>query len=75
MTRQPPAHLGCPTAAGHPDIEANAKEALIPIDLTLYFVKYGKNVWAAVKGYLQVVTDRAAAPVIAKYTGVLASRT
>lgn len=31
------------------------------------------NVWDAVKTYLDEVTDRAAAPVIAKYTGVLAA--
>jgi hypothetical protein len=36
-------------------------------------MKYGENVWAAVKGYLDEVTDRAAKPVIAKYTGVLAA--
>ena len=29
--------------------------------------------WAAVKGYLDELTDRAAKPVIAKYTGVLAA--
>ena len=31
------------------------------------------NAWAAVKTYLDAVTDYAAAPVIAKYTGVLAA--
>jgi hypothetical protein len=31
------------------------------------------NVWAGVKGHLDAVTERAAAPVIAKYTGVLAA--
>jgi hypothetical protein len=36
-------------------------------------VKYGTNTWAAVKTYLDAVTDQAAAPVIAKYTGVLAA--
>ena len=36
-------------------------------------MKYGANVWAAVKGYLDEVTARAAEPVIAKYTGVLAA--
>jgi hypothetical protein len=38
-----------------------------------YFVKYGENMWAAVKGYLDEVTAVAAAPVIEKYTGVLAA--
>ena len=33
----------------------------------------GENVWAGVKGYLDAVTDQAAAPVIAKYTGVLSA--
>jgi hypothetical protein len=38
-----------------------------------YFLKYGENTWAAVKGYLDEVTRVAAAPVIEKYTGVLAA--
>jgi hypothetical protein len=33
----------------------------------------GANVWAGVKGHLDAVTEHAAAPVIAKYTGVLAA--
>ena len=33
----------------------------------------GENVWAGVKAHLDAVTDRAAAPIIAKYTGVLAA--
>lgn len=53
------------------DIEANARQALATVDPTAYFQKYGANPWAAVKFYLNEVTDRAAAPVIAKYTGVL----
>ena len=36
-------------------------------------MKYGENTWAAVKGYLDAVTDAAATPVIDKYTGVLAA--
>ena len=36
-------------------------------------MKYGENAWAGVKGYLDEVTERTAAPVIAKYTGVLAA--
>ncbi len=55
------------------DIEASAREALASVDPTGYFMQYGENVWAAVKGYLDELTDRAAAPVIAKYTGVLAA--
>ena len=38
-----------------------------------WYVKYGENMWAAVKGYLDEVTAVAAAPVIEKYTGVLAA--
>ena len=33
----------------------------------------GENTWAAVKGYLDEVTATATAPVIEKYTGVLAA--
>jgi glyoxylase-like metal-dependent hydrolase (beta-lactamase superfamily II) len=55
------------------DIQAGAREALGTVDPTPYFVKYGENVWAAVKGYLDELTDRAAKPVTAKYTGVLAA--
>ena len=55
------------------DIAASARTALATVDPTPYFVKYGPNAWAAVKTYLDAVTDHAAAPVIAKYTGVLAA--
>ena len=55
------------------DIQAGAREALATVDPTPYFVKYEENVWAAVKGYLDELTDHAAKPVIAKYTGVLAA--
>jgi glyoxylase-like metal-dependent hydrolase (beta-lactamase superfamily II) len=55
------------------DIQAGAREALGSVDPTPYFVRYRENVWAAVKGYLDELTDRAAKPVIAKYTGVLAA--
>ena len=55
------------------DIEASARQALGTVDPTPYFQKYGENAWAAVKTYLDEVTDRAAAPIIAKYTGVLAA--
>jgi hypothetical protein len=55
------------------DIAASARAALGTVDPTPYFVRYGENVWAAVKGYLDAVAEAAAAPVIAKYTGVLAA--
>jgi glyoxylase-like metal-dependent hydrolase (beta-lactamase superfamily II) len=55
------------------DIEASAREALASVDPVPFYMRYGENVWAGVKGHLDTVTDRAAAPVIAKYTGVLAA--
>jgi glyoxylase-like metal-dependent hydrolase (beta-lactamase superfamily II) len=55
------------------DIEASSREALTSVDPVPYYMRYGENVWAGVKGHLDAVTDRAAAPVIAKYTGVLAA--
>jgi glyoxylase-like metal-dependent hydrolase (beta-lactamase superfamily II) len=55
------------------DIAAGARTALGAVDPTPFFQKYGENSWAAVKTYLDAVTDYAAAPVIAKYTGVLAA--
>jgi len=55
------------------DIAASARTALGTVDPTPFFQKYGENAWAAVKTYLDAVTDYAAAPVIAKYTGVLAA--
>jgi glyoxylase-like metal-dependent hydrolase (beta-lactamase superfamily II) len=53
------------------DIVASSEAALASVDPTPYFVKYGANVWAGVKGYLDEVTATAAGPVVAKYTGVL----
>ena len=55
------------------DIVESAQAALGSVDPTPYFVKYRENSWAAVGGYLDEVTANAAAPVIAKYTGVLAA--
>jgi hypothetical protein len=55
------------------DIVDSCNAALGSVDPTPYFVKYGANVWAGVKGYLDEVTAHAADPVIAKYTGVLAA--
>ncbi len=53
------------------DIAANSRTAIDTVDPTPYFQKYGENSWAAVKEYLDAVTNAAAAPVIKKYTGVL----
>ncbi|MFF1632551.1 MBL fold metallo-hydrolase [Leifsonia sp. NPDC058248] len=55
------------------DIIASAQTALGSVDPTPYFVTYGENAWAGVRGYLDAVTAAAAEPVIAAYTGVLAS--
>jgi glyoxylase-like metal-dependent hydrolase (beta-lactamase superfamily II) len=55
------------------DIADNSRRALDTVDPTPYFVKYGANTWAAVRGYLDAVTAAAAAPVIERYSGVLAA--
>jgi glyoxylase-like metal-dependent hydrolase (beta-lactamase superfamily II) len=55
------------------DIVESSKDALSKVDPTPYWVNYGSNVWAAVKGYLGEVTELATKPVVAKYTGVLGS--
>jgi glyoxylase-like metal-dependent hydrolase (beta-lactamase superfamily II) len=55
------------------DIADSSRKALDTVDPTPYFVKYGENTWAALKGYLDAITAAAAAPVIEKYTGVLAA--
>jgi glyoxylase-like metal-dependent hydrolase (beta-lactamase superfamily II) len=55
------------------DIEASAREALASVDPVPFYMRYGENVWAGVKAHLDTVTERTAAPVIKKYTGVLAA--
>ena len=55
------------------DIAESSRKALDSVDLTRYFVKYGDNPWAAFKGGLDEWVATAAAPVIEKYTGVLAA--
>jgi glyoxylase-like metal-dependent hydrolase (beta-lactamase superfamily II) len=55
------------------DIEASAKEALAEVDPVPFYTHYWPNVWAGVKAHLDTVTERATAPIIAKYTGVLAA--
>jgi hypothetical protein len=54
------------------DIIAGVKQALVTVDPTPFFAKYGNNSWAAVQQYQAAQVDYAAAPVIKKYTGVLA---
>jgi hypothetical protein len=55
------------------DLIDNIQQALVAVDPTPYFVRYGNNSWAAVKAYQDAQIDYAAAPVIEKYTGVLAA--
>ena len=55
------------------DIDASVRATLPKIDPTPFFQKYGDNPWAAFKALLDAYTDAAAAPVIEKYTGVLAA--
>jgi len=55
------------------DIIANVKKALVNVDPTPFFAKYGDNSWAAVKEYQAAQVAYASAPVIKKYTGVLAA--
>ena len=55
------------------DIEASAAEALAAVDPVPFYIAAGENFWAGVKAHLDTVTERAAAPIVAKYTGVLAA--
>jgi glyoxylase-like metal-dependent hydrolase (beta-lactamase superfamily II) len=55
------------------DIEASATDALASVDPVPFYTHYWPNFWAGVKAHLDAVTERTAAPVIAKYTGVLAA--
>lgn len=55
------------------DLSGSIRTALDTLDPTPYFAKYGENVWAGVKGYLDALADTAAAPVIEKYKDVLAA--
>jgi glyoxylase-like metal-dependent hydrolase (beta-lactamase superfamily II) len=51
----------------------SVRTALATVDPTPFFMRYGANVWAGVKAYVDLVTEQAAAEVTAKYTGVLAA--
>jgi glyoxylase-like metal-dependent hydrolase (beta-lactamase superfamily II) len=55
------------------DLIDGVKKALVNVDPTPFFTKYGNNSWAAVKTYQDAQAEYAAAPVIKKYTGVLAA--
>jgi glyoxylase-like metal-dependent hydrolase (beta-lactamase superfamily II) len=55
------------------DLIDGVKAALVNVDPTPFFAKYGDNEWAAVKTYQDAQSKYAADPVIKKYTGVLAA--
>ena len=55
------------------DIAECSRRALDTVDPTPYFVKHGRDTWAAMRDYLEATTATAAAPVIEKYAGVLAA--
>jgi hypothetical protein len=55
------------------DLAESSRSAIDTVDPTPYFVKYGENFWAALKGYLDECAAATAGPVIEKYTGVLAA--
>ena len=55
------------------DIAESSRQAIDTADLTPFFEKYPDNPWAAFRGGLNEMVATAAAPVIEKYTGVLAA--
>ncbi len=55
------------------DLADSSRQALDTVDPAPYFAECGENTWAAVRGYVDAVAAAAAAPVIEKYTGVLAA--
>jgi glyoxylase-like metal-dependent hydrolase (beta-lactamase superfamily II) len=55
------------------DIAESSRKALDAADFTPYIEKYPDNPWAVFRGGLEATIAAAAAPVIEKYTGVLAA--
>ena len=57
------------------DLDASTRAAITSVDPTPCFAKYGAqgNAWAIFKTFLDAVAQTAAAPVTAKYTGLLAA--
>jgi glyoxylase-like metal-dependent hydrolase (beta-lactamase superfamily II) len=53
------------------DLVTSIKKVMLEVDPTPYFQKYGNNAWAAVKGYLDEISAKSAAPVIEKYKDTL----
>ena len=55
------------------DIADSSQKALDRLDPTPYLLTHDENAWTGVSRYLDAITSAAAAPVIEKYTGVLAA--
>ncbi len=55
------------------DIVESSRKALDTVDPGPYFLQHGDNVWGAVSEYLTATAAAAAAPVIEKYSAVLAA--
>jgi glyoxylase-like metal-dependent hydrolase (beta-lactamase superfamily II) len=55
------------------DIVDSSREALNIVDPEPYFVRHRESPWAAMREYLAAASTAAAAPVIEKYSGVLAA--
>jgi hypothetical protein len=55
------------------DLIDNINKALVTVDPTPFFTRYGNNSWAAVKTYQAAQVAYASAPVIKKYLGTLAA--
>jgi glyoxylase-like metal-dependent hydrolase (beta-lactamase superfamily II) len=53
------------------DVSASSRKAIDEVDPRRHYAHYGQNKWAAVRGHLDETVRIAAAPVIAKYNGVL----
>jgi glyoxylase-like metal-dependent hydrolase (beta-lactamase superfamily II) len=55
------------------DIADSSRRAMDTIDPEPYFARHGENTWAAMREYQSAVAVAAAAPVIEKYSGILAA--
>jgi hypothetical protein len=71
------AALTVPTVSGDyvTDLRAGAEAAIVSLDPTPFFAKYGPtgNACGIFEGYLDAVSRQVADPVIAKYAGKLAA--
>ena len=55
------------------DVAESSRQVIDSFDPTPYFVRYGDNLWAAFREGLDEMARAAAAPVIEKYTGLIAA--